>query len=90
LYVADSVNNRVQKFSKGSLNGVTVAGKADGSSGISDDSFNSANFLLVDDDSNMYVTDSKNHRIMYWKKNAAQGVVVAGTGKQNSVLSLMK
>ena len=45
---------------------------------------------LVVDDSNMYVTDSKNHRIMYWKKNAAQGVVVAGTGKQNSVLSLMK
>jgi len=80
LFVADSGNNRVQKFLRGSSNATTVAGRANGITGSTADTFNSASFLLVDDDGNIHISDGNNHRVMFWKKDAVQGTIAAGNG----------
>lgn len=80
LYVTDRYNNRVQKFLRGSLNATTVAGRANGTSGSSTDALIQPISVLADDDGNVYVSDLSNHRIMFWKNNATNGIIVAGNG----------
>jgi len=80
LFVADQHNNRIQKFLRGSLNATTVAGRANGITGSTADTFNSAGFLLVDDDGNIHISDVGNSRVMFWEKNAVQGTIAAGNG----------
>ena len=40
--------------------------------------------MYVDDDQNVYVTDTINHRIVKWKSGATSGQVVAGGNQQGS------
>ncbi|CAF0933792.1 unnamed protein product [Adineta steineri] len=35
-------------------------------------------FIFVDEDQSVYVTDAGNHRVMKWRKDAKEGIVVAG------------
>lgn len=64
LYVADSANNRVQKFSLGSSTGTTVAGSVNGTVGNSPYLINNAYSLALDfDETYLYVSDSGNNRV---------------------------
>jgi len=78
LFVADRANNRIQKFSRGSSNATTVAGRADGVAGSTDTTLTEPTSLLVDDHGNIHVSDMANSRVMFWKKDAIQGTIAAG------------
>ena len=82
IYVADPLNQRIQKFPAGSTsatNGVTVAGG--NGIGSAANQFNGINGLYVDGSGNIYVTDVGNARIQKFpagSTSATNGVTVAG------------
>ena len=42
------------------------------------DQLHSPTFIFLDQDQSIYISDSNNHRVMKWMKNAKEGIVVAG------------
>ena len=76
IYVADSYNHRVQKWTQGATSGITVAG----GNGLGSDS-NQLNYptgVFVDTVGNVYVADQRNNRIQKWLPGATSGITVAG------------
>lgn len=78
VYVADTDNHRVQKFSIKAMNspGVTVAG-ANGK-GNASNQLNMPMAVYVDSNENVYISDTDNYRIQMWSKGATSGTTVAG------------
>lgn len=62
LYVADPGNNRIQFFPPGQMEGRTIAGIVN-KSGINATLFYEPVAIILDNQLNMYVADSTNHRI---------------------------
>jgi sugar lactone lactonase YvrE len=60
LYVADSHNNRVQRFALGQSNAMTVAGFGVTMTFI----LNKPTSVVLDADGNLFIVDSHNHRII--------------------------
>ena len=84
IYVMDTWNFRVQKWSKNFFDPVTVAGIS-GQKGNSSDMTMLANAqnLFVDNYGSLFVGDRNNHRVMRfpWNStNGTAGVIVAGNG----------
>ncbi|CAF4104803.1 unnamed protein product [Adineta steineri] len=80
LYVADTNNNRIQKWLYGASSATTVAGQ---SSGVAGSAFNQLYMpfdLIVDTNGSMYIVDYGNNRIVLWLLGATSGRVIAGTG----------
>jgi sugar lactone lactonase YvrE len=75
IWIADTMNNRIVKWSNSS-NGVIVCG----SFGIGADQFNSPGGLFVDSaaSNTLYVADTLNSRIQKWLPGATSGITVAG------------
>ncbi|CAF1385372.1 unnamed protein product [Adineta steineri] len=44
-------------------------------------------FIFVDEDQSVYVSDTFNHRVMKWRKDAKEGIVVAGGNDQGRNLN---
>ncbi|CAF1314718.1 unnamed protein product [Adineta steineri] len=65
IYVADSGNHRIQFFIAGQSNGTTVAGVT-GSPGISQNHLNSPFWVIVDNQLNLYVSDTFNNRVQFF------------------------
>lgn len=65
LYVADSVNNRIQLFLAGQSNGTTIAGM---SSGSNPTQLSSPYSLVLDANLNLYVADTGNHRVQKFNR----------------------
>jgi sugar lactone lactonase YvrE len=61
VYVADSKNNRVMRFSKGSKKGSIIAGG--NGKGLQPNQLNSPQGLSFDRQGNLYVADCWNHRV---------------------------
>ncbi|CAF1312888.1 unnamed protein product [Adineta steineri] len=40
--------------------------------------------IFVDDEKTIYIVDSRNHRIVEWKFNSANGQIIAGTNREGS------
>ncbi|UJR14316.1 hypothetical protein I4U23_001310 [Adineta vaga] len=60
LYVADTGNDRIQRFSYGNLSGTTVAGKS-----VKDNvNLNKPTSIMLDIDDRLYIVDSGNQRII--------------------------
>ena len=81
LYVSDTANDRILRFPPNSTSGtsaVVVAGTGTGGAGASQ--LNGPYRIFVDDDQNIYIADTLNHRIQMWVYGACSGVTVAGTG----------
>ncbi|CAF1407535.1 unnamed protein product [Adineta steineri] len=77
LYVSDIVKNEVRRWEMGEYDeGIVVAGGNDEGDGLNQ--FNHPNFIFVDEDQSVYVSDTGNHRVMKWRKGAKEGTVVAG------------
>ncbi|CAF4143920.1 unnamed protein product [Adineta steineri] len=77
LYVSDSWTNAVRRWKMGAYNeGVVVAGGNEKGSELNQ--FAEPNFIFVDEDQSVYVSDQDNHRVMKWKKDAKEGIVIAG------------
>jgi len=81
LYVSDRNNHRIQKFSRGSSIGSTVAGNRNGTAGTDLSHFNGPVGIEVDDDGNLYVADHFNHRVLFWPVGNQSGSIIAGNGK---------
>ena len=81
LYVTDRYNHRVQKFSRDSLTGITVAGQANGTSGTNLSHLNEPTGIQVDSSGNVYVADKNNNRILFWPNGSPSGQIIAGNGK---------
>ena len=60
LYVADCFNNRIQRFSHGQSNGITVAGS--GAAGTI--ALNMPSGVILDGNKYLYITDHGNHRVI--------------------------
>ena len=81
LYIADYLNNRIQKFSSGSSTGMTVVGQTSGTAGSGPYDLRAPTCVLFDSHGNLYVSDSANHRVQFFSNNSFFGTTVAGTGK---------
>ncbi len=66
VYVADSVNNRIQKFT---ANGAFITSW--GTLGSGDGQFNSPTGVAVDKSGNVFVTDTNNHRVQKFTANGS-------------------
>ena len=80
LYVADRFNHRVQKFTRGSLNGTMVAGQVTPTTCPSYQCLNYPTSIALDNNQNVFISDTHNHRVVLWKKNATIGQLAAGIG----------
>ncbi|CAF1216672.1 unnamed protein product [Adineta steineri] len=80
FYVADSRNNRIQKWLYGASNGTTVAGQSSGVSGSALNQLNYPDALTMDTNKSLYIVDSGNNRIVLWLLGSTSGIVIAGLG----------
>ncbi|CAF1155445.1 unnamed protein product [Adineta steineri] len=92
LYVADSDNNRIQKFIIGDNGtGITVAGGNGQGSHLNQFSIPTGVWVTRNGQT-LYIADSNNNRVMRWNIGDTQGSVVAGSasgvaGSTNKLLS---
>ena len=84
MFIADRYNHRIQKYVRGSMNGTTVAGFGNGTNGTSLYGLIQPVHVIVDDEENLYITDSGNNRVLSWSRNASSGIVIGGFGKKKS------
>ncbi|CAF0905321.1 unnamed protein product [Rotaria sordida] len=80
LYIADRINNRVQKWDINASTGTTVAGQANATGGSTLYHLNQPTFIQFDSSDNIYVTDVGNHRVQFWHYGARSGSTICGTG----------
>ncbi|CAF1585543.1 unnamed protein product [Adineta steineri] len=91
LYITDYGCHRVQSWLRGASNGSTIAGQKNCTAGGSLNQFNLPTGIIVDSNSNLYIADSQNSRILFWPRNGTSGRIVAGNGTAgttNNALSL--
>lgn len=78
LYVADTLNNRIQKYLRDASFGETVAGQASGIAGVGSSYLYQPADVLVDLNNNIYVTDTGNSRVQLWSSGSSTGNTIAG------------
>lgn len=79
LYMADRLNNRIQKWTYGATSGITIARQANGVSGTGLNYLNQPCDVILDVNNNFYIADTDNHRVLFWSINATTEIMVAGT-----------
>lgn len=77
VYIADTYNNRIQRWTIGGSVGVTMCGGFGLGSGLHQ--LNSPTSVTVDSFGYMYISDSGNHRIMQWGAGAFRGNLLVGS-----------
>lgn len=82
LYVADSWNNRIQKWAPGAKTGVIVV---DGNAPkLRSNKLGGPTAIFVDAKGDIYISDYNNQRIQKWRPNDTSGVTVAGGNGRGS------
>ena len=76
MYIADTNNHRIQKWTYGACSGVTVAGT--GSAGAGASQLNYPVAVVVDSNQFMYIVDQSNYRIQRWAPGACAGDCLVG------------
>jgi hypothetical protein len=80
LYVADTINNRIQRYSLNDpwpANGTTVAGGNGAGSGSNQLNY-PIDVTVSTKTGAIYIADFYNHRIQRWQQGATEGVTIAG------------
>ena len=80
LYIADTLNHRIQRFLVGASNGTTIAGT--GVNGSSSNQLSSPSGILYEMNGNICIADLGNHRILLWQNGASSGSTIAGIGER--------
>ncbi|CAF1266424.1 unnamed protein product [Adineta steineri] len=77
LYVSDHKKNEVKRWKMGEYNneGIIVAGG--NGKGNELNQLDLPAYIFVDEDQSIYISDRDNHRVMKWRKNAEEGIIVA-------------
>ncbi|CAF4109716.1 unnamed protein product, partial [Adineta steineri] len=78
LYVSDWQSNEVSRWKMGEYNNEVVIVAGGNRQGNQLNQFNYLNFIFVDEDQSVYVSDQNNNRVMKWRKDAKEGTIVAG------------
>ena len=91
LFVSDEENHSVKRWRKSEIGkggeGTIVAGE--NGQGNELNQLNSPTYIFIDREETVYVSDTKNNRIMKWLKDASEGIIVAGgQGQGNSLNQL--
>ncbi|CAF4038729.1 unnamed protein product [Adineta steineri] len=89
MYVVDNGNNRVQKFALGSINGTTVAGTIGSHSSALTD-LDEPTAIDIDNNSNMYILDMGNTRLVKWAPNAIMGTLLISDNSLNNVYGMIR
>ncbi|MBC8298965.1 MAG: NHL repeat-containing protein [Pelagibacterales bacterium] len=77
LYIADTNNHRIQKWTPGATEGITVAEDKERSrSSI----ITYPTGITLDASGNMYITDTENNNIKKWALGATEGLIIIGEG----------
>ena len=76
IYIADSANHRIQRWTYGACYGVTVAGT--GTSGSTTSQLNFPVSVIVDTNQIMYISDQGNNRIHRWTVGDCSGQCLVG------------
>jgi len=79
LYIADDYNSRVQKYSKNSSVGETVAGDGSGIAGSGAGLLSHPFDVVIDLNENVSIADSYNQRIQQWTQGSSMGTTIADT-----------
>jgi sugar lactone lactonase YvrE len=82
LYIADSQNGRIQKFSKGEKNGTAVAGKG----GPISLSLNNPTGVIVDENGYLYISDGSHRIIRAGPTNSTCLIGCSGSGSSPNQL----
>ncbi|CAF3800505.1 unnamed protein product [Rotaria sp. Silwood1] len=80
LYITDQKNNRVQKFLMGTSTGTTVSGHGNGTGSSTLNGLLGPLGIIVDENSNIYVSDNGNSRVMFWPSSVLSPSLFAGNG----------
>ena len=83
VYIADTNNHRIQKWTYGACSGVTVAGTGTAGNGL--DQLQSPVSVIVDANGLMYISDRDNHRILRWSPSSSTGECIAGCSGTSGV-----
>ncbi|CAF1401796.1 unnamed protein product [Adineta steineri] len=78
LYITDNGCNRVQSWLRGASNGSTVAGNTNCTPGVGLNQLTQPAGIIIDSNSNLYIADSQNSRILFWPRNGISGTLIAG------------
>ena len=82
-----SIENHFLRFSHvGSFTGTTIAGRS-GTAGSSISELYSPSAVYVDGNSNMYILDTTNYRVLRWRIGEPLGYVVAGGNSAGASLT---
>jgi sugar lactone lactonase YvrE len=84
LYVADTYNNRIQRFPSGQFNAITVAGFGATMTFL----LNKPTGVILDADDNLFIVDSYNHRIIRSIANEFQCLIGCSGGSGTSANQL--
>lgn len=76
LYIADTHNERIQRFLVNEYTAVTLAGN--GTTGTSPYQFNKPFDISLDPNENLYVSDGFNSRLQFFHKGNLSGTTVLG------------
>jgi gliding motility-associated-like protein len=85
VYVVEADHDRVQKWTPGANEGITVAGGNGRGPGA--DQLHLPTSCFVDGAGNVYVADVLNHRIQEWAPRASAGVTVVGGNGMGGALN---
>ncbi len=88
IYVSDQGNNRVQQFPPSSLTGTTVANPGGGTTAALTDLKNPSG-IAVDNNSNIYIADTGNNRLVVWAPNATSGNLLISDGSLANAYGLV-
>lgn len=80
LYIADTQNHRIQKFTRDASIGTTVAGI--GVNGSASNQLTLPSKLLVDSNYNLRISDTGNNKVELWLNGASNRSTIAGAGRK--------
>jgi hypothetical protein len=80
MYIADCLNNSVQKWTADGIQGTTVAGQGNSTNGTGANALYLPNCVVLNENGDVYVSDSGNYRVQFWANGASSGTTMAGTG----------
>ncbi|CAF3956348.1 unnamed protein product, partial [Adineta steineri] len=87
LYVSDWKTHEVRQWKMGEYNNEAIVVAGGNGEGDELSQLNYPTFIFVDEDQSVYVSDTFNHRVMKWRKDAKEGTVVAGGNDQGRNLN---
>ena len=88
LYVSDYERNEVRRYGRGDGRGGVIVAGGHGQ-GAALNQLSGPQQIFIDTEHSIYISDSGNHRVMKWMRDAREGTVVAGGhGQGNSLRQL--